>query len=575
MCAGATRVAGAPRALALLGDRQARALVPRVAALQLAVSLSEGFGLLLLVPLLGLVAGPAGGGGKVSAAMARAGLEPALGPLLVAFVALVTLRAALNMGRNRVVVALELALVNGLRRRAWRALLHADWRMLAGLRRSDQASLLVTNLDRVGAGVAQGLAGISALVTLAALGLAALAIAPLLAAGAAGAGVLVLLAYRGLRQQAARQGEALGRAWDRIHGALGEGLAALRSIKGLGLEDRAEAETLDRFAELGAARQAYVRSAGIGQLALQGGGAAALALLVWLAATVWRLPLAAILPMVALFARALPLLGTVQEAWQAWANARPALVAAQALVAAAEAAREPEALPGPAPRLREAIVLEGVGVRYAGQPEPALEGVSLTIPAGSIVALSGPSGAGKSTLADVLAGLVSPDSGVVTIDGEPLGAGNRRGWRMAVAYVEQDPLLLAATLRENLRWAAPEADDARLWAALEDAAAAGFVRALPEGLDTRVGDGGRRLSGGERQRLMLARALLRSPELLVLDEAASALDAANEALVAETLQRLRGRLTIVVIGHRGALAGTADHTVMLDSGRVVAVRSAA
>lgn len=550
-------------------DPRVRRLAPLLLVLQMLAALTEGVGLVLLVPLLGLVAEGAGAAGGLSRRLAGLGLPTDLVSLLALFVMLVTIRAILVMWRNRAALELELALVDGLRRRAWRGLLNADWRMLSGLRRSDQASLLISNLDRVGHGINQLLVATSTVVTLLALGLAALAIAPLFALGAGLAGLTVLLAYRGLRQHAARLGEALSAVWNRLHGGIGESLAALRTIKVLGGEVRAERTVMDGFAALGAARHAYLRGNAIGQLLLQTGGAAGLAVLVWLALKHWHLPLATILPMVALFARALPLLGTLQEAWQQWLHARPALAAAQALIAQAEAAREAAVPAGLAPRLNQAITLDQVEVRFPGQAEPALAGVTLRIAAGSIVALTGPSGAGKSTLADLLAGLIAPDAGQVMLDGLPLDPVAQRAWRRAVAYVEQDPLVLAATLRENLRWAAPDADDARLWAALEAAAAAAFVRTLPEGLDTRLGDGGRQLSGGERQRLMLARALLRDPQLLLLDEATSALDAANEAAIAAALRQLRGRMTIVLIAHRGVLTGLADRVIRLERGRMV------
>ena len=548
-------------------DPVVRRLAPRLAVLQIAAALSEGVGLVLLVPLLGALAGPASG--PVAGVIARLGLTTDLAVLLALFVGLVALRAALVVARNRLALALELALVDGLRQRAWHALLGADWRLLQGLRRSDQASLLITNLDRVGQGVNQLLLATTTVVTLLALGLAAMAIVPLFALGGLLAAALVLLAYRGLRRQATALGEALGQIWDRVHGAIAEALGALRSIKTLGREAEAEAAVMQGFAQLGAARQAYLHGQGIGQLLLHTGGAATLAVLVWLALTQWQLSAVTILPMIALFARAVPLLGTLQEAWQQWRHARPALVAAQALIAGMQAAREAPLSPALAPQLGSEISFERVTVRYAEQSSPALSAVTLAIPARRITALVGRSGAGKSTLADLLAGLLGPDQGTVAIDGLAMDAAVQRAWRSQVAYIDQDPLLLAATLRENLRWAAPTADDAQLWAALEDAAVAGFVRSLPQGLDTQLGDGGRRLSGGERQRLMLARALLRAPQLLILDEATSALDAENEAAITAALGRLRGRMTIVLIAHRGALLDLADQVIRLESGRVV------
>ena len=133
--------------------------------------------------------------------------------------------------------------------------------------------------------------------------------------------------------------------------------------------------------------------------------------------------------------------------------------------------------------------------------------------------------------------------------------------------MQQEPLLFDATIRENLLWAEPQADEARLREVLVQAAA-GFVFDLPEGLDTRTGASGRQLSGGERQRIALARALLRRPSLLILDEATSALDAANEAAICEAIGQLRGRLTMVIIGHRGALSELAERRIELAEGRL-------
>jgi ATP-binding cassette subfamily C protein len=278
--------------------------------------------------------------------------------------------------------------------------------------------------------------------------------------------------------------------------------------------------------------------------------------------------------MVALLARTVPLLGLLQETWLNWSHSRPALDATLALIARTEAACEDDARTCPPPALREAIRLRGVTIRYADPDEAALYRVSATIPACGITALVGPSGAGKSTLADVVDGLLAPDEGEVWIDSTPLTGPARIAWRGRVAYVQQDPVILAASLRDNLRWAAPAADDARIESALREAAA-DFVLAWPAGLDTRLGDGGRQLSGGERQRLMLARALLRDPALLILDEATSALDAASEARIAEAVAGLGRRMAVVVISHRGALLALADQTITLAAGRIVADSSQA
>ncbi|HEY0832742.1 MAG TPA: ATP-binding cassette domain-containing protein, partial [Azospirillum sp.] len=229
------------------------------------------------------------------------------------------------------------------------------------------------------------------------------------------------------------------------------------------------------------------------------------------------------------------------------------------------AAAEP-AEPAPAPPLTGALVFDSVTYRHRADGAPALDRVSLEIPAGRFTAVVGPSGAGKSTLADLVLGLVPPGEGRILVDGRPLDGAARRAWRRRVGYVPQDAFLFHDTIRANLL--AADATDESLWAALEQVAAAGFVRRLPDGLDTVVGDRGARLSGGERQRLALARALLRRPDLLVLDESTSALDAESEARILEALERLRGQVTVVVVAHRLTTVRGADHVVVLDAGRV-------
>jgi ATP-binding cassette subfamily C protein len=535
-------------------------------ALMVASGLTESLGVMLLVPLLATLGpGDQGIGGDL---FARMGLHLSLGTALVLFVALVLVRGLINFARNRAAMQLELTAVDTLRRRAWQALLGADWRAMAGLRKADGASLLIGNIDRAGYAVNQAAALLATLMTLAGLVLAGLAVAPLVTLGAGLGGALVLLAYRGLRSRAAVLGERLGTAYQTLHRSIGESLGALRTVKSLGGEAQAEAAALAGFANLRETSLSYQKVVGIGQLALQFGGAAVLAMLVWFAVARWGLGMAAILPMVALFARALPLLGTLQECWQNFEHARPSVAAVFELVDRAEAAREADPGLAPPPEPRSSIAVEGLSVRYSPSDHPALDAVSLELPVGGITALTGPSGAGKSTLADVLGGLISPDAGELLIDGKPLNPAQRKAWRSRVAYVQQDPALLADTVRANLLWAHPAASDGRLSEVLRQAACQ-FVLGWPEGLDTRIGDGGRTLSGGERQRLMLARALLREPALLILDEATSALDTANETQVAEAILRLKGAVTVLIIAHRGTLTELADHTFQLDRGRLV------
>jgi ATP-binding cassette subfamily C protein len=530
-------------------------------SLMILAAATEGAGLALAVPLAAAMIGT------------RAPELPWLdstGPdvLLIGLVVLAILRAVLIHARTMAVQRLQIAIVDGLRSRAWRALLAADWRLLARQRRSDAASLLISEVDRVGYGMQQLLTALSVVLTLCALGLAALAIAPGLALVAGVAGGLVMLAFASLRRRARDLGQAIGQAYSRVHAALGEGLGALRQIKSLGGEVAAATAADQSFAALRTAQLDFWRAQGLGQIVLQGGGAAALALLLWLAMSRWQVSPVILLPLVALFVRAVPLLGALQDAWLQWTHTRPAIAAMQAMIDVAEAAREPDPGQQQAIRLEREIRLEQAGVQFGGSPRAVLTGIDLAIPALGIAALTGASGAGKSTLADLLGALISPDSGRLMVDGMTIDPGNRRAWRRRVAYVHQQPVMLAASLRDNLTWGRTGFDDAALIAALE-AAAAQFALDLPQGLDTLLGDGGRILSGGEQQRIALARALLGNPDLLILDEATSALDPDSEAQVAEAITSLKGKVTMLVIAHRGRLTELADCTYRLEQGQLV------
>ena len=213
---------------------------------------------------------------------------------------------------------------------------------------------------------------------------------------------------------------------------------------------------------------------------------------------------------------------------------------------------------------------KNVSFRYdQNQSQYALENINIQIPANYMTAIVGPSGAGKSTLIDLLMGLNQPENGEVLIDGIPLTNKNLVALRRSLSYVPQDPFLFNATIRENLHMIEPTATEEQIWEALEFSSAAEFVKKLPQGLDTLIGDRGIRLSGGERQRIVLARAILRKPSILVLDEATSALDTENERKIQEAIEQLKGKMTIIVIAHRLSTIRNADQVIVLDKGRVV------
>jgi ABC-type multidrug transport system fused ATPase/permease subunit len=216
-----------------------------------------------------------------------------------------------------------------------------------------------------------------------------------------------------------------------------------------------------------------------------------------------------------------------------------------------------------------ALALEGVTFAYPGQDRPALTDVSFVIPAGRTVALVGTSGAGKTTTAQLLMRFWDPDSGRITLNGADLRSYKLDALRRQIALVAQDTYLFNDTLRQNIMIARPEASEAELVAAVEHASLADLVAALPDGLDSPVGERGTALSGGQRQRVAIARAFLKDAPVLILDEATSHLDALNEQAVRHALDRLQADRTTIVIAHRLSTVRDADLIVVLDGGRVV------
>ena len=584
--------------------RLARALIadaPRRVALalllMLAAGMTEAFGILMIVPLLQVVGlgGPAGGGGAVARALGAAGVEMTLPAVLGLFLVLAAGRSAAAWQRDLLTARTRLEFVDRFTDRIYRATAGARWEFLLGRRQSDLLHVLTAEVNRIGQATLCLLQLTVTSVQAAAQMALAAAISPAATAAAIVTGAALLGSAHPLLRQSRTLGERLTGANRPLFASVTDFLAGLK----LARVYEAEEEHVRRFTDAKAAvrrrRLAFTRTNAAARAAFQSGAAAALAALIWFAVSVADATPSELAIMALIFARVLPAAERLQRQTQELAHALPAyahaLAMQQALIEAAEApagtgggartaedetasaADDGEATAATPDRgdarmaLRRALTVRGVSFAHAPGGRPALAHVDLDVPAGALTVITGPSGAGKSTLAEILIGLVEPGAGRVLVDGVPLTGSNRRRWRRSVAVVPQDPYLFPDTLRANLRWARPDASDADLWRAL-GLAAADFVAALPDGLETFAGHRGTRFSGGERQRIALARALLREPALLVLDEATSHLDAENERRI---VAGLRAGATVVAIAHGGELPAAADRCVRLDASRVVSI----
>ena len=548
--------------------------------LLLAAGVTEAFGLLMIVPLLqvaGLTdaAGEPGSFAEAAASVAAwLGVPPTLPGVLGVFLGLSAVRAAVAWRRNVLVTRLRLEFMGRIREDLCAAVAGASWGHLLGRRRSDIQHVLTNELGRIGS-AAFLLVQIAVGATLASVQFAvAVAVSPAVAGAALLLGAPLALAARPMLRRSHALGERLTGSGRTLRGLMTDFLDGLKTAK----SHNAEASHLHRMEQAAAAaRERQIEFAGL-SAATQGGlqllAAATLAGLVWFALAGAGLSLPELTVLALVFARATPRALNLLQLAQQIANALPACASATGLLEALRAAAEPPPASNAASSVvapRGDIEVRGLDFAYPGTDAPVLRGIGCRIPANGIFAVTGPSGAGKSTLADLLLGLLEPVRGEILVGGAPLREAGLARWRRSVAYVAQEPFLLHDSVRANLAWFCADASEADMWRSLELAGASAFVAALPDGLDTPVGDRGGRLSGGERQRVALAAALLREPALLVLDEPASHLDPDNEARIVETLRGLRGRVTIVAIVHGGALLREADRILVLREGRVQAL----
>jgi ABC-type multidrug transport system fused ATPase/permease subunit len=280
------------------------------------------------------------------------------------------------------------------------------------------------------------------------------------------------------------------------------------------------------------------------------------------------LPLARLLAFVLILYRLLPRLATINSLIAGLNSGWPTM---QRVLDFLQSASQPgeRTTSQPFTEFQRAIEFRQVTLTYAGEAAATLHALSFVIPKGYFIGIVGHSGSGKSTLLNLLLQLAEPTSGTIFVDGIDLRVLDRTQWLAQIGVVEQEPFLFHQTIADNLRIGKPTATDEELHTALQRAYLSNFVATLPEGLATVVGERGQRLSGGERQRLAIARALVRQPAILVLDEATSNLDPHSEALIQQTLADLRHSHTLIVVAHRLAFVKPADLILVMERGAII------
>jgi ATP-binding cassette subfamily C protein len=393
-------------------------------------------------------------------------------------------------------------------------------------------------------------------------------VSPLLTAFVVVAALVLMLLLGRKTRTATRLGQGIAQVGGEAYRSVMEHLGSIKMAKSYGAEERSIRLFGDLADKVAKTNLRVATAQADAKCRFNIGAALVLGLTLYVAIAVLNTRTAVLLVLLFAFARVMPLVSGLEQSIQQLLIILPDFAAVLALEARLASHAEAGPTRRDSVRLQQAVRLDSVSFRYEEAAEPALVSVTLTIPVGQTTAIVGPSGSGKSTIADLLLGLIIPAQGRVLVDEKPLTVELIPSWRDQIGYLPQDTFLFHDTVRANLLWASPDASEADLQEALE-VAAAGFVTRLPQGLDTVLGDRGVRLSGGERQRIALARALLRRPAMLILDEATSSLDSENEHRVQEAIERLHGHLTILIITHRLATIRLADSIHVLEDGRVV------
>ncbi len=545
----------------MFGDlcRFAPVRVLLVLLLTILTSLFAGVGILMIIPLISAVGINLGGGAgvstgdigqRISAFADGLGITLTLGWILSIYVLLISAVAALRYAQAVLGDKLMKSFVLVLRKSLYDKLMNARWRFVNDQRQADFVRLVTGQVTSIGTAVSQVTRLLGQFMLLALyVGLSVL-LSPTLTALALLCALALVVVLLPLNKRVLSSGRIGLRENRAIFFNVMEQVSAIKVIKSFSAERRFLERVIRASARLEEQQVRITRFGALVRLVNLVSAALIFAVLFYVSIQGLQLATSNLVLILFVFSRLLPQVSGIQSTVQRLIHIAPTYTDLLEHLAALEAHGEPLEPAVPVPEFQDCIELKGVGYHYPGKPSAALSRVDLRLGRNETVALTGPSGAGKSTLADILSGLISPSAGEMRVDGELIDMSNRRHWRRQVAYVTQDVLLFHDTVRENLSWVLPGAPpEKELWRVLEQASAADFVRALPQGLDTVVGTRGALLSGGERQRLALARALLSNPRLLILDETTSALDPGNQVRIREALRKLEGQVTMVIIAH--------------------------
>jgi ATP-binding cassette subfamily C protein len=502
----------------------------------------------------------------VSDAFAAFGITPTIGIVLTVIIVAIFLKSALMLlAKNQVGFTIARVATN-LRLDLLRALLVTRWEYYLNQPVGGLTNAMATEAFRASSAYHQGIIMIAEFLQAMVYTCIALLVSWKTTLAALATGFIILYLLKHFVKKAQRAGQRQTDLLKSLITLMTDTLQSIKPLKAMARADLADFLLEKKTKGLNKAIRKQVFSKEVRRSLQEPLLVIFLAIGIYVILVHWRLPLVTVMVLVFLLARLIRQLNKVQERYQEMMVNESAYWALQETIQNTRQMQEP-ATGSRHPSLKRAIRLDHVSFAYDDQW--VLKNASLTIPAGTIAAVAGPSGSGKTTVVDLMIGLLRPQEGEIWIDDLPLQEVDSRKWRRLIGYIPQDSLLLHDSVFNNVTLGDSNLSEDDTIAALRAAGSWEFVKSLPKGIHSIVGERGGKLSGGQRQRIAIARAIVHKPELLILDEATSALDPQTEEAICNTLHELRGDLTIITISHQPALAKIADRIYHIQDGKIV------
>ena len=548
----------------------------------LIAGLLEGIGLSMLLPLIGItISNPTGAGpfpvaknGAADSTLERMvaevfstlGITPTLGMLLIVLIVTVTLKSGLMLLANKQIGYTVARIATDLRIELLQALRVCRWQYFIRQPLGSLANSIATETGRTSKAYKSGVLMTAQFFQAFIYCIMAFLVSWKATLISLTVGFAILYALRRFLKRSRRAGRRQTDLRKALLSLLTDTLQSIKPLRAMARENASDHLLEKRTIHLNKALQKQVLNKEF-LIAFQHILVTIfLAGAIYVLLTYWQMTLASVMVLMFLVSRLLKRLNRVQERYQEMIINESAYWSLRETLQTVKSERE-DMGGDRTPELKQEIHLENVNFAYDNHQ--VLQNVSLNFPKGRIITIVGPSGSGKTTLVDLVTGLLRPQQGEVWIDDVPLAEVNLKSWRRMIGYIPQETILLHDTVLNNVTLGDPDLSATDVQDALRAAGAWEFVNSLPQAMQSMVGERGGKLSGGQRQRIAIARALVHKPKLLILDEATSGLDPESEAAVCDTLQQLRGELTIIAISHQSALVKIADIAYRIQDGKIL------